>query len=100
MNKGFLGCSVVKSLPVNAGDTGSNPAPGRPRMSWAANSMHHNYWACALSLETTTGKPHALEPTLHKRRSYHAEKPSPCLPQPEKSLQSNGDPAQPICKEI
>ena len=28
----FPGCPVVKSLPVNAGDTGSIPGPGRFHM--------------------------------------------------------------------
>ena len=30
--KGFPGGPVVKNLPVNAGDTGSIPAPGRSHM--------------------------------------------------------------------
>ena len=42
MNKnrlqGFPGGAVVENLPVNAGDTGSSPDPGRshmPRSNWA-----------------------------------------------------------------
>ena len=31
---GFLGGSVVKSLPANAGDTGSIPGPRRSHMLW------------------------------------------------------------------
>ena len=30
--KGFLGGSVVKNLPANAGDKGSSPGPGRSHM--------------------------------------------------------------------
>ena len=31
---GFLGGSVVKNLPANAGDTGSIPGPGRSHVPW------------------------------------------------------------------
>ena len=30
--RGFLGGTVVKNLPANAGDTGSSPGPGRSHM--------------------------------------------------------------------
>ena len=32
---GFPGGSVVKNPPVNAGDTGSSPGPGRFRVPWS-----------------------------------------------------------------
>jgi len=32
MSLGFLGGSVVKNPPANAGDTGAVPDPGRPHM--------------------------------------------------------------------
>ena len=31
---GFPGGSVVKNLPVNAGDKGSITSPGKPHMPW------------------------------------------------------------------
>ena len=31
---GFPGAAVVKNPPVNAGDMGSNPGPGRSHMPW------------------------------------------------------------------
>ena len=31
--RGFPGGAVVENLPANAGDTGSNPGPGRSHMS-------------------------------------------------------------------
>ena len=31
---GFPGVSVIKNLPVNAGDIGSIPDSGRPHMTW------------------------------------------------------------------
>ena len=33
--KGFLGGTVVKNPPANAGDTGSSPGPGRSHMPWS-----------------------------------------------------------------
>lgn len=72
------------------------PLQEDPACRKAANSMHHNPLTCALSLETTTGKPHALEPTLHKREELPRWEAQPLLAATEKSLQSNEDPAQPI----
>ena len=59
------------NLPSNAGDTGLVPGPGRSQMLWS-NKAHvpqllshaQNYWS-----------PHALEPLLGNKRSYHSEKP-------------------------
>ena len=50
---GFLGCSVVKSLPANAGDVGSLPGLGRspgegnvnpPQYSFLGNPMDRGDW--------------------------------------------------------
>ena len=61
----FLGGTVGKNLPANAGDRGSIPDPGRFHMP-QGNSAHAscNYW----SLRT-------LEPMLHNKRTHHNEKP-------------------------
>ena len=45
---GFPGGAVVKNPPVNAGDMGSSPGPGRPTCRGATKPVCHNYWACAL----------------------------------------------------
>ena len=34
-NEGFPGGTVVKDLPVNAGNTGSSPGAGRSHMLWS-----------------------------------------------------------------
>ena len=39
--QGFLGGSVVKNLPANAGDTGLIPGPGRFHMQ----QSNHNEWS-------------------------------------------------------
>ena len=51
--RGFPSGPVVKSLPANAGDTGSIWED--PMCRGATKSMHPNYWACS------------LEPMLYKR---------------------------------
>ena len=53
----YPGGPVVKSLPANAGDSGSIPSLGGfPHATLRATKpMHRNYWACA------------LEPVLHNR---------------------------------
>ena len=33
---GFPGGAVVENLPANAGNTGSNPGPGRSHMPWSS----------------------------------------------------------------
>ena len=48
--EGFPGGSVVKGLPVDAGDTGSIPDPRRLHSCKAAKLMRHNYWAHELQL--------------------------------------------------
>ena len=34
-NQGFPGGAVVRSLPANAGDTGSSPGPGGSHVLWS-----------------------------------------------------------------
>ena len=75
---GFSGGSVVKNPPVNAGDMGSTPDPWSSHMSWSN-------WAHAPQPE----KPPQWEGYVPQLES------SPYLPQLEKSLCSNEDPAQP-----
>ena len=55
---GFLGGTVVKNLPANAGDTGSSPGPGRchtPRSNKARAPQ-------LLSLQSRTREPQLLSP--------------------------------------
>ena len=42
-NRDFPGGSVVKNLPVNAGDMGSTPGLGRSHMLWRSKLAWHNY---------------------------------------------------------
>ena len=42
-SQGFPDGSVVKSMPANAGDTGSIPDPGRPHVLGATKPICHNY---------------------------------------------------------
>ena len=59
----FAGSSVVKNLPVNAGDTSLIPEPGRPTCQGATKPLPHDYWS-----------PHGPEPVLCNKRSHHSEK--------------------------
>ena len=38
----FLGGTVDKKLPANAGDMGLIPGPGRLHMPWATEPVYHN----------------------------------------------------------
>ena len=64
--------------------------------------VHRNYWACVPEpRRCNSWSPSALELVLHKRspatRSLHTQlESSPRLPQLEKNLRSNDDPAQQI----
>ena len=40
---GFPGGTVVKNPPANAGDTSSNPGPGRSHTHRATKPVRHNY---------------------------------------------------------
>ena len=79
MGLDFLGGSVVKHLPANAGDTGSIPGLER-------SHMPRNNKACApelLSLCSRAWEPQllspcTLEPVLCNRRSHCNEKLVPC----------------------
>ena len=100
--RSFPGGSVVKNPPANAGDVG--PISGLGKIPQAAEQLSpcptstvcalepggHNYWVHVLQLL----KPRGLEPVLHSKRGPQtAPKSSPCLPQLEKNLCSNKDPA-------
>ena len=96
-----------KGSPCQAGDTGSIPDAGRYHMrrsnwshtphllSWHPSARGHSCWL-----------PHALEPAVWNERPprwgaciLHLES-SPHSPQPEKSLCSHEDPAQPKINKI
>ena len=73
--RGFPGDIVIKNLPVNAGDTGLSPGPGRSYMSQSNKA----YVPQLLSLGSRACKPQLLKPALlehmlHKKRSHHNEK--------------------------
>ena len=68
MGLDFLGGSVVKHLPANAGDTGSIPGLER-------SHVPRNNKACAPELLS----PCTLEPVLCNRRSHCNEKLVPCI---------------------
>ena len=52
----FPGSSVVKNLPVNAGDMELIPSPEDPTSHGAAKPVHYNYWACALEAESRNSR--------------------------------------------
>ena len=66
----FPGGTVVKNLPVNAGDTGLSPGPGR--FLHAAEQLS----PCATTTEPARLEPARLEPVLHNKRSHRNEKPT------------------------
>ena len=53
---------MVKNLPINAGDTGSIPGPGKSHIPWS-KPVHHD------------AELMALEPVLCNKRSHHNEEP-------------------------
>ena len=68
---------MVKNLPVNAGDTGSIPGPGRSHMP-QSNYAHAPQ---LLSLRSRAHEPQllkavCLEPALRNKRSHCNEKPA------------------------
>ena len=67
----LLWWSRVKNLPANAGDTGSNPDPGR-------NHMLQGNKACGpqLSPHSRAHMPQLLKPALCNKRSHCNEKPA------------------------
>ena len=67
----FPGGPVVRSLPANAGDTGSIPGLGRSHMMWGSV-------ACG----PQPLKPLHLEPVLRNKRSHRDEKPANHKEQP------------------
>ena len=82
---GFPGGSVLKNPPANAGDAGLKPGPGRPRrpVLWSLGAVM-----------TKARAPWSLCPATGEAGSLQLQS-GPRLPQLEKSLSSNKDPAQP-----
>ena len=75
MGLGFPGGTVVKNLPANAGDTGSNPGPGRTHMP--RNNKAHAQKLLSLhsrAREPQLLKPTCLEPVLCYERSHRKKK--------------------------
>ena len=69
--------SVEKSLPANAGDTGSTPDPGRSHMLQSNRARGHSYQACALEPRSCNyWSPRTLEPMLCNRQAIEVR--SPC----------------------
>ena len=96
-SQGFPGGSVVKSLPANAGDTGSIPDPGRSHMPGGNICPYATTTeptctpseACALqSLCAETREATTM------RSQCNVTESSLCSQQLEKSPCNNGDPAQ------
>ena len=81
---GFPGGSVIKNLPDNAGDMGSNPDPGRSHML-RSNYAHAPQLLslCSESLGTATTKAHVLE-CPHSATGEATAVRSPCSLQLEK----------------
>ena len=104
---GFPGGSGVKKMPAKPGDTGLIPDLGRSHIPWSS----YSHAAQLLSLCSRAQEPPLLRPTW-PRAPAPQEAPQweahwqqlesiPCLPQLEKNLCSNKDPAQPkINKQI
>ena len=84
--QGFLGGSVVKNLPANAGDMSLIPDL-RSMIKSRDQTQHeeiksicHNYWACAL-------EPGSYNYLAHWLQLLKATCPRACAPQQEKTLQ-------------
>ena len=80
IGRDFPGDTVVKNPPANAGDTGSNPGPGRSHTPWSN-------WACAPQLLSLRFR--AREPQLLSLRAATTEAHAPRAraPQQEKPPQ-------------
>ena len=76
----FPGGTVVKNPPVNAGDTGSSPGPGRSHMP-RNNESHAPQ---LLSLCSRAREPEILSP---RATTTEAREPRACAPQQEKPPQ-------------
>ena len=70
---------MVRNTPVNAGDTGLIPDPGRSHMFRTTRPVCHNYLACALEPGNCNYRgPRALALVLCNKGSYWNEKPAHC----------------------
>ena len=98
----FPGGSVVKNLPASAGDTGSVPDLGRSRMPGSNYALAPQLLSlCSRAYELQLLKPGCPGACGPQETPLHWEACTPQLesnlpsPQPEASLGSNKDPAQP-----
>ena len=74
--EGFLGGSVLKRLPVHAGDMGSVPDLGRSHMLWGNEACVPQLLSlCSRASELQLLKPTGLEPMLHKREATTVRSP-------------------------
>ena len=102
MSLGFLGGSVVKNPPANAGDTGAVPDPGRSHMP-QGNWAHEPQLG---SLCSRAQEPQLLMPTVHPptrkatamRSPHTTTRDQPPLTQTRESLCSCEDAEQPKYK--
>ena len=75
----FSGGSVVRNLPVNAGDTGSIPGLGRSHMPQSNSApVLQLLTLCSRVWEPQPLKPMCPRPVLHNERSHCNEKASRC----------------------
>ena len=96
----FFCGSVVKNLPANAGDMGSNHDLGRLHMLQDSQAHGHNYWAQALEPGShSSWSLSALQSVLSNKRDstmrslLTATREQPPLAATRESLSSNEDPA-------
>ena len=80
IRRGFPGGAVVKNLPVNAGDMGSSPGPGKSHMLWSNKARAPQLWSlCSRGHVPQLLSPHAT--------ATEARVPRACAPQQEKPPQ-------------
>ena len=91
--RGFPGDSVVKNLPINAGDMGSIPDLEDSICHEVTKPVRHNYWSLHSRAYALEKKP------LKLARAFQIES-SLCSLQLEKIPCSNEDPAQPKINKI
>ena len=77
VNLGFLGGSVVKNPPANAGDTVLIPGQGRSHMAWSNEGWAPQLLSlCSGALKPQLLKSEHLRVRFHNRRSHHNEEPA------------------------
>ena len=76
--RGFLGGSVVKNPPANAGDTGLIPGPGGSRGPWSNWACPHNAWARSLEPGAAPAEVRMPMASAPQKRSRGSKKPACC----------------------